>query len=60
MLYASEIEEDVVRLYRNCAKLVRYMCYVRLENKISEPEVKNILQLNKFKDNFIEWKITMV
>ena len=45
MLNGSETrpvkEEDVIRLERNDAILVRWMCNVKPEDKISEEELRN-------------------
>ena len=40
------ITEDVIRLERNDAKMVRWLYNFRTENRISAEEIKNSLQLN--------------
>ena len=40
------ITEDVIRLERHDAKMVRWLYNFRTENRISAEEIKNSLQLN--------------
>ena len=49
MLYGREIwlakEEDVIRLESNDARMVRWMCNVRLEDSTSGEQLRNRLKL---------------
>ena len=50
MLYGSETspvkKKDVIRLERNTANMVRCMCNVRPEDRISDEELKTRVKLN--------------
>ena len=52
MLYTNEtwsgIEEDVIRPERNDARMVRWMCSVKPEDKIFEDELRTRLKLKEY------------
>ena len=51
-------EEDVIRLERNVARMVRLICNVR-PNTISAEELWTRLKLKSMRECFTEWKTAM-
>ena len=65
MLYRNKTspvkEKDLIRLEKNDTWMVRWMCNVRSEKKISAEELKTRLKLKSIKkcleDRTLQWKI---
>ena len=55
----SNKEEDVIRIDRNGARMVRWMCNVKSEDKISAEELRTRMKLKSMKeclqDRRLQW-----